>query len=168
MTKVKHFTILTISAIMSFSQNTNSFYIKGVINPTNESKFGANGYDFEFINTNTSQEQTLLKRDYQIPTGEKWQIALTNIKYIHTSKCFSFPEASKAKTAEFKNVYDLYAIELLFGPLMYFPIFNSKVAPWRWQGIPWWESLNRLASGQRKHYTHITILYDANIIHTSP
>ena len=114
---------------MSFSQQTNSFYIRGVIDPTKESTLGPNGYDFEFINKDETQEQTLMKRDYQIPTGEKWQIALTNIKYIHTSKCFSFPEASKAKTAEFRNVYDLYAIEYVFGQLKYFPIFHDKVTP---------------------------------------
>ena len=90
---------------MSSSQQTNSFYIKGVIDPTTESKLGPNGYDFEFINKDETQEQTLMKRDYQTPTGEKWQIALTNFKYINTSKCFSFPEASTAKTAEFRNVY---------------------------------------------------------------
>ena len=129
---------------MSFGQETNSFYIKGIIDPTNESELGTNGYDFKFINHDQIQEQTLMKKDYQIPTGEKWQIALTNINYIHTSKCFSFPEASKAKTAEFKNVYDLYSIEYMFGPLKYFPLFHEKVTPWR-KASDWWSILDRLA-----------------------
>ena len=137
---------------MSFSQQTNSFYIRGVIDPTKESTLGPNGYDFEFINKNETQEQTLMKRDYQIPTGEKWQIALTNIKYIHTSKCFSFPEASKAKTAEFRNVYDLYAIEYVFGPLKYFPIFHDKVTPWYGGGLDWVNAVKKLAGRNRSTY----------------
>ena len=135
---------------MSFSQNTNSFYIKGVINPKKVSNnLGVNGYDFEFINTDGSSEQTLLKKDYQIPVGEKWQIALTNIKYIHINKCFSFPEAAKAKTAAFNNVYDLYSIEYLFGPLRYLPIFHNSLIPWHPHGINWWNKLNQLAIGNR-------------------
>ena len=137
---------------MSFSQQTNSFYIRGVIDPTKERTLGPNGYDFEFINKDETQEQTLMKRDYQIPTGEKWQIALTNIKYIHTSKCFSFPEASKAKTAEFRNVYDLYAIEYVFGPLKYFPIFHDKVTPWNGGGLDWINAIKKLASRKESAY----------------
>ena len=134
---------------MSFSQPTNSFYIKGVIDPTNETELGTNGYDFKFINHDQIEEQTLMKKDYQIPTGEKWQIALTNIKYIHTAKCFSFPEASKAKTAEFKNVYDLYSIEYMFGPLKYLPIFHNEMTPWA-KAEDWWIKLDRLALGRAR------------------
>ena len=129
---------------MSFSQETNSFYIKGIIDPTYESELGINGYDFKFINHDQIQEQTLMKKDYQMPTGEKWQIALRNIKYIHTGKCFSLPEASKAKTAELKIVYDLYSIEYMFGPLKYFPVFHDMMTPWR-EAETWWSYLNRMA-----------------------
>ena len=144
--------IITQSSIMSFCQETNSFYIKRTVDPTNESELGASEYDSKFINHNQIQEQTLMKKDYQIPAGEKWQIALTNIKCIHTSKCFSFPRASKAKTAELKNVYDLYSIEYTLGPLKYFPVFHHKVTPWR-DASDWWGLLDRLAiSGVRSPF----------------
>ena len=117
---------------MSFSQNTNSFYIKGTVAPA-ATKLGAYGYDCEFILNSGSQ--ILHEEDYMVPPNQTWQIALAGVEFVHMKECFHFPTAVNAKTKEWNNVYDLYEIEIEVGILRYWPVLkDGNTAPWHPEG----------------------------------
>ena len=105
---------------MSFSQDTNSFLINGVIDPTTRTSLGGKGFDFKFLRED--DEEVLLPEDYTIPPGTQWKIALNKVTYINRRDCFIFPTPEASKTDEFNNSYHLYAIEFAFGALRYWPI----------------------------------------------
>ena len=52
---------------MSFAQNTNSFFIKGTIDPEQKTKLGTYGFDCKFI---LDSGELLTKEDYEIPPNE--------------------------------------------------------------------------------------------------
>ena len=106
---------------MSFSQDTNSFLINGSIDPTVRTTLGGKGFDFKFIRGDDDDE-VLMPEDYTVPPGTQWKIALNKITYINRRDCFVFPTAAAAKTNEYNNCYHLYAIEIAFGGLRYWPI----------------------------------------------
>eukprot|EP00112_Aurelia_sp_Birch-Aquarium-sp1_P015997 Seg3589.2 transcript_id=Seg3589.2/GoldUCD/mRNA.D3Y31 product="hypothetical protein" protein_id=Seg3589.2/GoldUCD/D3Y31 len=106
---------------MSFSQNTNSFLLSGVIY-NQATKLGTSGYDFTFISEDEQETGQITRADYTIPPHTQWKIALNKITYINEKRCFTFPTAAAARTAEFNFTYDLYEIEIAFGPMRYFPL----------------------------------------------
>ena len=117
---------------MSFSQNANSFFIKGTV-PPHATTLGAYGYNCEFILD--SGKQILHEEDYMVPPNQTWQIALEGVEFVHVKECFHFPTAANAKTKEWNNVYNLYEIEIDLGLLRYWPILdNGHTDPWHPEG----------------------------------
>ena len=118
---------------MSFSQNTNSFFIKGTVTP-HATKPGSYGYDCEFISE--SGDHILKEEDYMVPLNQRWQIALAGIEFVHIKECFHFPTAANAKTKEWNNVYELYEIEIDLGLFRYWPILkDGNTHPWHSKGV---------------------------------
>ena len=86
---------------MSFSQDTNSFLINGVIDPTTRTTLGGKGFDFKFLRED--DEEVLMPEDYTVPPSTEWKIALNKITYINRRDCFIFPTPKASKTDEFNN-----------------------------------------------------------------
>ena len=118
---------------MSFAQNTNSFFIKGTIDPEQKTKLGTYGFDCKFI---LDSGELLTKEDYEVPPNQEWQIGLSKVQFVHLDHCFHFPSADNAKTKEWNNVYDLYEIELDYGALRFWPILeDGNTHPWYPNGL---------------------------------
>ena len=103
---------------MAFYSSKNSFSIIAEIDTYTPSKEGFQyPYNIKFI----SSDATTINKNYlEVPTAENWEMGVTSVNYkVINSKTILVPTPTHAKTT---NVYDLYAGEILFGPMQFFPI----------------------------------------------
>ena len=103
---------------MAFYSSKNSFSIIAEIDTYNPSTEGFQyPYNIKFI---SSDAATINKNYLEVPIAENWEMGVTSINYkVINSKTILVPTPTHAKAT---NVYDLYAGEILFGPVQFFPI----------------------------------------------
>ena len=110
---------------MAFYSDETSFTILGDIDTHySESPYDTFPYKVRFMSRNSG----VINRNYlQIPDSEEWEIGVTQVMYkINNSQVVLIPTPAEAKE---RKVYDLYAAEVMLGPIQMFPInYQQKSA----------------------------------------
>ena len=110
---------------MAFYSDQTSFTVIADIDTNySESPYDTFPYKVKFMSRNSG----VINRNYlQIPDSEEWEIGVTQVTYkINTSQVVLIPTPTEAKE---RKVYDLYAAEVMLGPIQMFPInYQQKSA----------------------------------------
>ena len=81
-------------------------------------------YKVNFMSRNSG----VINRNYlEIPDSEDWEIGVTQVTYkINSAQVVMIPTPTEAKE---RKIYDLYAAEVMLGPIQMFPInYQQKSA----------------------------------------
>ena len=110
---------------MAFYSDETSFSILADIDTHySESPYDTFPYKVNFMSRNSG----IINRNYlQIPDSEEWEIGVTQVTYkINNSQVVLVPTPTEAKE---RKIYDLYAAEVMLGPIQMFPInYQQKSA----------------------------------------
>ena len=101
----------------AFQTANDFFYINGILD-CNKAQSGT-VYDrkFSFL---SSVGQTISPDDLITPASDQWEIALTQVDYVKQSSTIQIPFPHPEVTTA--AVYEMYDVEILYGPLMMFPL----------------------------------------------
>ena len=110
---------------MAFYSDQTSFTVIADIDTNDsDSPYDTFPYKVQFMSRNSG----VINRNYlQIPDSEEWEIGVTQVTYkINNSQVVLIPTPTEAKD---RKVYDLYAAEIMLGPIQMFPInYQQKSA----------------------------------------